>query len=192
MEKTAAVAPNWCSMQPWFTLAVLALKVSIPMQVFATGLGASWRDTVYLFRRPWLLAGSIVARNVIVPVIAVVLIKTFPFHVAIAITLGVLAVTPVPPLLPKSEIKAGAHSGYVLGLLVSQALLAIVLVPVTIELMDWAVGGRAHFSASHVAALIGMTILAPLAAGILASSFLPKLRRLAPQILMVGTLLLIA
>jgi bile acid:Na+ symporter, BASS family len=179
-------------MQQWFALAVLALKVSIPMQVFAIGLGAGWRDAVYLFRRPRLLANSVLARNVAVPIIAILLIKTFPFHVAVAITIGVLAVTPVPPLLPRSQLKAGCHSSYVLGLLVSQSLLAIVLVPVTIELMDLALGARAHFSVVRVAVLIGETILFPLAAGMLASRSLPKLHRFAPQILMVGTVLLIA
>ena len=178
-------------MQQWFALAVLALKISIPLQVFATGLGAAWGDAVYLFRRPRLLANSILARNVAVPIVAILLIRTFPFHVAIAITLGVLAVTPVPPLLPRSQIKAGAHAGYVLGLLVSQSLLAIVLVPVTIEFMDWALGARAHFAVVRVATLIAETILVPLAAGMLLAKRFPRVYRFAPQILMVGTLLLI-
>jgi predicted Na+-dependent transporter len=60
------------------------------MQVFATGLGAAWHDAFYLFLRPRLLASSVLARNVAVPVIAVLLIKTFPFSVEMAITLGVL------------------------------------------------------------------------------------------------------
>jgi bile acid:Na+ symporter, BASS family len=180
------------SMQRWFALAILALKISIPVQVFATGLGARWNDAVYLFRRPRLLANSMLARNVAVPLIAIVLIKTFPFPVAIAITLGLLAVTPVPPLLPRSQIKAGANAGYVLGLLVSQSLLAIVLVPITIELMDWALGARAQFSVVRVAALIAETILIPLAAGMLAAKFLPKLQRAAPAFLMLGTVLLVA
>ena len=161
------------------------------MQVFAIGLGTTWHDAVYLFRRPRLLANSVLARNVAIPIISSLLIKTFPFHAAVAITLGVLAVTPVPPLLPRSQIKTGAHSSYVLGLLVSQSLLAIVLVPVTIELMDWALGARAHFSAVRVATLMSETILIPLAAGMLASRFLPKLHGFAPQTLMVGTVLLI-
>lgn len=161
------------------------------MQVFAIGLRASWDDAVYLFRRPGLLASSILARNVAVPIIAVLLIKTFPFHVAIAIALGVLAVTPAPPLLPRSQLKIEGHASYVLGLLVSQSLLAIVLVPATIELMDLALGSRAHFSVTRVAALIATTILIPLAAGMLVARFRPKLQRFAPQILMAGTVLLI-
>jgi len=178
-------------MQQWFALGILALKVSIPMQVFATGLGATWDDASYLFRRPRLLLHSILARNVAVPILAILLIKAFPFHVAVAITLGVLAVTPVPPLLPKSQIKAGARSSYVLGLLVSQSLLAVALVPVTIELMNLALGTRAHFSPVRVAMLIGKTILIPLGAGMLASAFLTKLRGIAPLILTLGTVLLI-
>ena len=160
--------------------------------MFAIGLGTTLDDATYLFRRPRLLLNSILARNVAVPIISILLIKAFSFHTAVAITLGVLAVTPVPPLVPKSQLKAGARSAYVLGLLVSQSLLAIVLVPVTVELMSWALGAQAHFSASLVAALVAKTILAPLAAGMLASRFLPKLHGFAPKLLMVGTVLLIA
>jgi BASS family bile acid:Na+ symporter len=116
-------------MQDWFRLAALALQVSVIAQVFAIGLGTTWQDATYLFRRPRLLGNSILARNVAVPVIAILLIKAFSFHVTIAIVLGVLAVTPVPSLQPKSQLKAGARSEYVLGLLVSQSPLAIVLVP---------------------------------------------------------------
>src|SRR5215472_16456276 len=130
-------------MPQWFALGILALKISIPMQVFAIGLGAAWDDAVYLFRRPELLAKSILARNIAVPIIAVLLIKTFPFHIAVAITIGVLAVPPAPPLLPRARLKGGPQSSYVLGLLASQSLLAIVLVPVTLEYMNWALGSRA-------------------------------------------------
>ena len=179
-------------MQNWLKLAALALQISIIAQVFATGLGTNWWDAMYLFRRPRLLWKSILARNVAVPVIAILLIKAFSFHLAIAITLGVLAVTPVPPLLPKSQLQSGGRSEYVLGLLVSQALLAIILVPVTIELMDWALGAQAHFSASEVAQLVAKTILVPLAAGMFAVRFLPKLKHLAPHLLTAGSVLLIA
>jgi BASS family bile acid:Na+ symporter len=179
-------------MQELLKLSILALKVSVLLQVFAIGLGTTLDDATYLFRRPRLLMNSVLARNVAAPIIAILLIKAFLFHNAVAITLGVLAVTPVPPLVPKSQLKGGARSEYVLGLLVSQSLLAIVLVPVTVQLMSWALGRQAHFSASEVAALLAKTVLVPLAAGMLASKFLRKPHRFAPQLLMVGTVLLIA
>ncbi len=179
-------------MPAWVKLAALALQISIVAQVFALGLGTTWSDATYLFRTPRLLGKSILARNVAVPVIAVLLIVLFRFHVAIAITLGVLAVTPVPPLVPRSLLKAGARSEYVLGLLVSQSVLALVLVPVTVELMDLALGAQAHVSVVEVLQAVLKTILLPLAAGMLAFRFLPKLKDFAPHLLMAGTVLLIA
>ncbi|HEY1496498.1 MAG TPA: hypothetical protein VGF49_18220 [Candidatus Solibacter sp.] len=179
-------------MPTWFKLAALALQISIAAQVIALGLGTTWGDATYLFRTPLLLGKSILARNVAVPVIAVLLILLFRFHLAMAITLGVLAVTPVPPLLPRSLLRAGARTEYILGLLVSQSVLAIVLVPVTVELMDWALGARAHVSVVEVLRAVLKTILLPLAAGMLAFRLRPKLKCLAPHLLMAGTVLLIA
>jgi predicted Na+-dependent transporter len=80
----------------------------------------------------------------------------------------------------------------VLGLLVSQSVLAIVLVPVSFELMNWALGVQAHFSAGQVAQLVVKAILFPLGAGMLALRFLPKLKHLAPHLLTAGPVLLIA
>jgi hypothetical protein len=42
-------------MQELFKIAVLAPKVSVWVQVFAIGLGATWQDATYLFRHPRLL-----------------------------------------------------------------------------------------------------------------------------------------
>jgi BASS family bile acid:Na+ symporter len=177
-------------MQTWFTWAPLILQISVMAQVFAIGMGSRWEDATYLFRRPKLLLNSILARNVVAPLVAILLIKAFSFNAAVAITLGVLAVTPVPPLLPKSQLKAGGRSEYVLGLLVSQAVLAVVLVPLTIELMNWALGSQAHFSVSAVASLILKTILVPLAAGMLVGRRLPK--QLTQYLAIAGSVLLVA
>jgi BASS family bile acid:Na+ symporter len=179
-------------MQQLFQIAVLALKISIVMQVFAIGLGTTWYDAIYLFRKPKLLVNSILARNVAVPIIAILLIKLMSLQGAVAITIAVLAITPVPPLLPKSQLKAGARSEYVLGLLVSHSVLAVVFVPVTVGLMDLALSARAHFSAMQVAILVIETILVPLAAGILVANFAPKVEQFAHQVMTVGSVLLVA
>jgi bile acid:Na+ symporter, BASS family len=179
-------------MQELFQIAGLALKISIIVQVFAIGLGTTWHDATYLFRQPRLLLNSILARNVAMPIIAILLIKTMSFKGPVAITLAVLAVTPVPPLLPKSQLKAGARLEYVLGLLVSQTVLAIIIVPVTVELMNWAFGAKAHFSAVEVAVLVVQAILVPLAAGMLAAYFMPKLQHIAQRLMAAGSVLLLA
>jgi bile acid:Na+ symporter, BASS family len=179
-------------MQQLFEIAGLVLKISIVMQVFAIGLGATWHDATYLFRQPKLLFNSILARNVAPPIVAILLIKLMSLHAAMAIAIAVLAVTPVPPLLPKSQLKTGARSEYVLGLLVSQSVLAVVIVPITVELMKLAFGGDAHFSAMQVAVLVIQTVLIPLAAGMLATYFKPSLKEFAPNLLSIGSVMLLA
>ena len=64
-------------MQELFQIAGLTLKISIIIQVFAIGLGTNRRDATYLFRQPRLLLNSILARNVAVPIIAILLIEAF-------------------------------------------------------------------------------------------------------------------
>jgi BASS family bile acid:Na+ symporter len=178
-------------MHDLFKVIGLILKISIILQVFATGLGATWSESTYLFRRPGLLFNSILARNVAAPLVAVLLIKGLSLRPEVAIALGVLAVTPVPPLLPKSQLQVGGRSEYVLGLLVSQAVLSIALVPLTIEAMDWAFDRQDRFSAGQVAAIVFQSILIPLALGWLASKIAPKLRNYAAQLNLAGTVLLV-
>lgn len=179
-------------MQELFQIAGLVLKISIIIQVFAIGLGTTWQDATYLFRRPGLLLNSILARNVAMPIIAILLIKLMSLQGAVAIAIAVLAITPVPPLLPKSQLKADARSEYVLGLLVSQTVLAVVFVPITVQLVSLALGANAHFSAMEVAVLVIETVLIPLAAGMLAMHFMPQLKDFARHLMAAGSVLLLA
>ena len=72
--------------------------------------------------------------------VAAVLALIFDFHPAVKIALLALAVSPVPPVLPKKELKAGGTVSYAMRLLVSAALVAIVLVPLTIKVLGPAFG----------------------------------------------------
>ena len=151
-------------------LDMLALQISVRLIVVSIGMSAKWDEETYLFRNPSLLFRSIVARNLIVPVVAVLMIKTFSFHPAVAITIGVLAITPVPPLLPTSLLKAGGLRHYVFGLLVSQAVLAVIIVPLTVAILDALFPAKLSFSAGETAKIVSETILAPLAAGMVVKS----------------------
>src|SRR5215469_13381811 len=142
-------------------LDILALQISVLLIVVSIGMSATRSEATYLLRTPELLFRSIVARNVIVPVMAIAMIKIFSFHPAVAITIGTLAATPVPPLLPTSLLKAGGRRRYVFGLLVSQALLAIIVVPLTIRVMDALFAAEISFSVAATANVVVKTILAP-------------------------------
>jgi BASS family bile acid:Na+ symporter len=166
-------------MPVWFSAAIQA---SIMLIVLAIGLETTWADAVFLFRQPGLLIKSLLARNIVMPVVAILLVKAFPVHPAVKIAIVLLSVTPVPPVLPKSLMKAGARAPYALGLLVSHSVLAIVLLPLTVEVMNLVFRTQAHFGLLAVAKMIGLDILAPLAAGMTLGHFLrasaPKVARL--------------
>ncbi len=69
---------------------------------------------------------------VVMPIVAVALVRLFELRPAFEIALVALAISPVPPLLPKKEGKAGGESGYGLGLMATVSLLAIALVPLSV------------------------------------------------------------
>src|SRR5215467_16052846 len=98
---------------------LLAVKASIFLTVFSLGLNAEWQDALYLFRRPVLLIKSLLAMNVIMPLVAAGLVVTFDLPTSVKVALVALAISPVPPMLPKKQMKAGGEEAYAIGLQVS-------------------------------------------------------------------------
>ncbi len=175
------------------TLIPLVLKASIVLNVIGLGLNASAQDATYLFRRPNQLLRSLLAMHVVMLLCATVLAVNFDLHPAVKIALVALAVSPIPPLLPKKTLKAGGEASYAIGLVVAAAVLAIVIVPVAVELLGRAFGKPTHMSPGAVALIVLSTVLVPLAVGIavrsLAASFA---ERIARSVSLGATVLLIA
>ncbi len=173
-------------------LVPLAIQASIVLTVFGLALGMSLDRTGHLLRRPGMLVRSLVAMNVVMPLVAVALGVAFALHPAVKIALVALSVSPVPPLLPRKELKAGGEASYVIGLLVAAALLAIVFVPAAMALLGWAFGLSIHVPVAPVARIVTITVLAPLTAGLLVRRVAPSFAvRMAGPISMVATALLV-
>lgn len=174
------------------TLIPLLLKASIVLIVFGLGLSASMDDALYLFRKPGLLVRSLLAMNVIMPLFAILLAITFDFNPTLKIALVALAVSPVPPVLPRKQMKSGGRASYAVGLLVAAALLAILFVPAAVELLAREFQKDAHITPGRVALVVLVTVLAPLACGIgvryLAHA---PAERIAQAVLLIGMLLLV-
>ena len=156
-------------------LIQFALKASIVLSVFAIGLDSRPNDTISLVGRPALLAQSLLAMDVIMPVLAAAIVWTFDLHEAVEVSLVALAVSPVPPLLPKKQIKAHGEPSYAIGLLVVAATVAVVFIPFAIELLGRFFQTPAHMKVWPIAELVLMTVFAPLMVGLL-------VRRVAPEI----------
>ena len=145
-------------------LVRIAIVISVMLIVIALGLRCKLADAAYLLERPSLLARSLVAMNVIMPLVAVWLVSSFDLKTPVKVGLVALAVSPLPPFLPGKRLKLTSH-GYIYGIVVAAAVCSVVLVPLTASLLS------AHFHTRHVAALkvfivVVITVLAPLFIGI--------------------------
>ncbi len=170
---------------------LLALQVSVLLTVFGFGLQATVHDLLYLVRRPALLARSLLAMFVVMPIVAVVLVRLFELRSAFEIALVALAISPVPPLLPKKEGKAGGESGYGLGLMAAVSLLAIVLVPLLIEVVGRYFARPMQMPAAAVAKVVVIMTLLPLVAGVIVRASAPAIAdRLEKPARLVATVLL--
>jgi BASS family bile acid:Na+ symporter len=174
-------------------LIMLAIKASIMLLVFALGLHASWRDAIYLFGRPGLLVRSLLSMNVIMPLFAAAIAALFNLNSAVEIAIIALALAPVPPILPGKQEKAGGTAGYAIGLLVAAGLFAVVVVPAGVEFMGTLFAKDVHMTFSAVALIVLMTILVPLAAGMIVNGAAPAFAaRIATNVSRFAAFLLVA
>src|SRR5436190_9808211 len=135
-------------------LIPLAIQASMFLIMFCIALQASPRDLTQLLHRPGLLVRSLVAMNVIMPLLAVTLVLALELNHAIAIAFIALAVAPVPPILPKKEAKAGGAQSYIIGLLAVTSVASIVLVPATVDLLARLFERAVHVSPRTVAGIV--------------------------------------
>jgi BASS family bile acid:Na+ symporter len=154
-------------------LILLALKTSIVLTVFGFGLRATLDDVLYLVRRPGLLFRSLLAMFAVMTVFAVALASWFDLRASVEIALVALALSPLPPLLPRKLVKSGGHGSYAIGLVVAVSLLAIVIVPVGVHLVGRYFDQPFAMSAGTIAKAVLLTILVPLAAGLAVGAKFP-------------------
>src|SRR5215813_13774521 len=142
----------------------IAILISVVLIGIALGLRYATADAGYLLQRPGLLARSLVAMNLIMPMVAVALVSSFDFKTPVQVALIALSVSPLPPVLPGKRLNLRSH-GYIYGIVVVAAVCSVVLVPLAASLLS------THFHTQHVSAVkvfivVLLTVLAPLLIGI--------------------------
>ena len=155
-------------------LALLVFQISLLSTVLVFGLKATLTDLRYLISRPGLLTRSLAAVFVVMPALAVALDRCFNFPPTVEIAIVALAISPLPPVLPAREAKAGAHQSYGLGLMVLLALLSIGIVPLAAEILGVLFGRRYDVAPGGIAVVILTTVLAPLAVGVAIHAVAPR------------------
>jgi BASS family bile acid:Na+ symporter len=174
-------------------LILLILKASIAVLVFTVGLGTKPQELTRLVRRPGQLVRSLVSMNLVMLVVAVAIVRLFPLVGAVKVTLVALALAPIPPLLPKKLLKAGGGHDYVMALLFSASLFAMVWIPLAGQVLDRIFPAEISIPPGPVAKLVVTTVLGPTLAGVVVGLLAPGLAaRIAAPVAKVATLLLLA
>jgi BASS family bile acid:Na+ symporter len=132
--------------------------------------------------------------NVLMPIFAATLVGLFTLRPAIAIALLTLAVSPVPPFLPRKQLKVAGEREreYIDGLLDATSLLSILLAPATVVLLGLVFSYHIDIDPLKIARIVALTVLGPFALGLIISYLRPALaERVSPLADKVGILLLV-
>jgi BASS family bile acid:Na+ symporter len=174
------------------SLIPVAISISIFLLVLGIGLKATPRHATHLLRHAGQLARSLAAMYLAMPVFAVAVALAFDLHPAAEIALVAVAVSPVPPFLPLKAIKAGGARDYTIGLLVAASALAIVLVPLAVQLVGAVFAQPFSMPATGTARIVTLTVLAPLAIGMALQQFAPSIaERMARPVSIASVALLV-
>lgn len=149
--------------QQWLGLAVQA---SIMLTVLGFGMTASWSQATYLFRHPALLSRAVLSMSVVMPVLVALLVAWADLPAAVEIGLVALAVSPVPPIIPKKELAAGGRMEYVTGLLVAISVIAVVLVPLSLSILNHVFERQGVLHPLAILKIMTTSVLAPLLVGL--------------------------
>lgn len=174
-------------------LLAIALQVSMALIIFCVGLDARFSDLRFLGRRPGLLWRSLLAMLVVMPLVALALSNALDLQRTVAIALLASALSPVPPILPNKQLKAGGDASYVVGLLTLSALVAIVYIPLVAALLERMYRVQIGVSIPHIVQIVATSMLLPVLAGMAVRHWAPALaRRIDKPLTIAATVVLVA
>ena len=172
----------------------LAIEASLALLVVSLGLRARFTDATLLFRHPRLLARAVVSMNVIMPLLALWAALVFALTPAIKVALVCLAISPVPPFLPRNALKAGGGRSYTIGLLTAASVLAVIFIPITLDIFERPFGMDVRVPFDAILRLVEIGILVPLLVGLGVRYVWPGLasRIAKPAAMLAGVVLIVA
>ncbi|WP_230293698.1 bile acid:sodium symporter family protein [Croceicoccus sp. Ery5] len=169
----------------------LALKlmvvISVILMLFALSLRARVADLGYMVTHWRLGLGALIAMFVIVPAVAVAIAYFFNLNPAVEIALVTIALSPIPPILPNKQLKAGGRACYITGLLFGATIVSILVAPLGVYLFSQIFGIEAQVGFGAIAMPLVLTILLPLVLGVaiaplLGEGLLPKVSAIANKL----------
>ena len=173
-------------------LVMTGLFGGIVLTGVAVGCRAAWSDATALLRDRGALVRSMLSMFIVAPILASLVATTFNLHPAVKIALVASSVSPVPPFLPTKAMGAGGERRYIIGLLVAASVLSIFFVPIALDIFELVFAVPLEISPLKIARTVSISVLLPLAAGMLLRRFAPALAdRFARPIGITATALLV-
>ena len=165
-------------------LTVGAFGITIFLAVLVEGVVVSRADVGYMFSKPGRLVRTVLAMNVLGPLVAIIVCRLFDLHPALIVALVTLSMTPVGALFPQGMLplvrtERGAHAH---GLFVATTLLSVVLTPLAIEVINVLYGEDLHLSPLTVTNVAVGSLLPPLGMGLVIGRFFPVAKRWVPAV----------
>lgn len=171
----------------------ILLSTSLAGLVLTVGLKADSGDLIYVLRRPALLLKAILAVQIIPPLAAALLVWFLPLEPVVKAGIMLMAISPVPPLVPGQELGVGARKEYAYGVYVAIAVLTIIAVPAVYNLASGLFGRDHTLPVRLIASTVATGVLLPLALGMIIKRTAPAFAgRAAPLVYKVSMLLVLA
>ena len=140
------------------------------------GVNNTFQQLVSVWRRSEVLARSLFAAIVLVPILVMLLLWVFDLSPAVATGLALLAAAPGAPLTTTRSKIAGADTIYVSSLQLSLALLAVVVTPIWLAIFFYLFDLTIEsVSPTNVASQVALVTFLPVAIGLLLQRVAPKL-----------------
>ncbi len=166
---------------------------AVSVVMFSLGLMLGREQIAAALARRVVLTAVIFAVVVPIPALAVLVVKVFDLTPAIAAGIVLMAISPGAPVALRRALDAGGDPHFAPALHLAIVMLAVVTVPVSIEILDWIFSAQFHVSALDVGRQVFFAQLLPMALGaalrhwkpVLAKSLEPRLSRLGNALLLV-------
>ncbi len=187
------VVPSWTLRGTMDQKAIVMLLVqgSLILYLAAVGLRAQWRDVVATMNNPGGLLRAFIAVNVVVPLVAVLMCLLLPIQQDTKIGIVIMAVSPMAPFVAAKMVKVGQTASEAVGQYIAIILLAVIVVPLTIALLNAIFPADVSISPMQVAKLVLVTVVLPLVLALAFSSFFPAAAQRIARIFVILAVIII-
>lgn len=151
----------------------VAIAGSLALTMFVIGLRATREELSYLPHHPALWLRSALVMSVLSPLLALWVSSALGMRPAAAAGLFILALSPVPLVLPVRRLWGEAGDAYAVSLVTLAGMLGVLVAPVTVPLLLGRLNVHQTVAPSDLTRLLWLGVLLPWLAGTV-------LRRLAP------------